>query len=105
MVIDTMRRASGYQGLEIAMTYHIRKIDVNATTKTYAGMPIEAGTFSALRKTLVEQADLSHGRGADVLDAQGDVLFHTADFEGARNHNGNGVTLEQIIEHRDVRLS
>ncbi len=66
------------------MAYQIRQISVTNPGK-YEGASIDCQTWTDLRGVLLDKgrSSIYSGHGSNILNENGDVLFHTRDFDSA----------------------
>ncbi|MDB0511056.1 hypothetical protein [Ralstonia solanacearum] len=66
------------------MAYQIRQISTTNPGR-YEGVSIDCQTWTDLRAVLLDKDrnSIHFGHGSNILDQNGDVLFHTRDFDSA----------------------
>ncbi|WP_346825024.1 hypothetical protein ACEN2Y_00500 (plasmid) [Ralstonia solanacearum] len=100
------------------MAYQIRKISVT-NLGNYEGTSIDCQTWTDLRAVLLDKNrnSIYSGHGSNILNQNGDVLFHTRDFSSAllerrmraeadewgriSRINANAVALREVLACRN----
>ncbi|MDB0573812.1 hypothetical protein LBW59_23990 [Ralstonia solanacearum] len=97
------------------MAYQIRQISTSNPGR-YEGVSIDCQAWSDLRAVLLDtdRNSIYFGRGSNVLNQSGDVLFHTRDFDSALldrrvraeadtwgRISANAVTLREVLACRN----